>query len=1081
MAATDLVTILSTDWVESTATRTRLGEERADRLQERHDETLRTTIEQHDGDVVKNSGDGALATFGSATNALAAAVAIQQRFDAQSRQANDGERIALRIGVSVGDVLRRDDDIFGAAVVEAVRLQASAAPNQILCSDLVRALARGRGGFEFELVGLLELKGLPDPVAACAVQWAPVAPADSTLTFPPELAIGAASSFVGRRRELEFALARALQSEQTHTLWLLGEAGIGKTRLAGEIAQRAHDRGALVLYGRVDEQVRAPFQPFIDGLRWFTAQMHDDALAQLVGVDPEPLVRLVPELATRVPGLRRPEAANETEQYRLFESVRSWLSTIAADRPVVFVVDDVHWADGPTLAMLGHVARAAQPCRLTILATARDTSPDLGEPLNDLVDELKRIGRSDPLRLTGLTVDEIASLLDSSTPASTIVRLVAETAGNPLFVRAVIAGMLPDGSLPAEMPTDVRSAVRRRVGRIEPTTQQVLQAAAIAGLEFSLGVASDVAELGDEDGLACVEQAVNAGLVEEVAVDRFRFTHALVRDALVSALSASRQARIHMRIAEAIERRFAARLDDHFGALAQHYANAAAPEVLERALDYAKRSAQRAIDLLAFEAAVEDYAFALELVERMPAYPTRSRIELVIARGRAQTLDSDHPTALDTFRAAATLARAEGDWASFATAAVEFEETCWRRGTHGPEALALLREALDHTTVAIERVQLSASIGRALHYSGRWDAARVAAEDALAAAREVGDPALLAHALVASIQTLARYRPGEAELAVERAEEVHSLEHVPKPVEDRAGTAAQYAAIAALVVADRPLFETWFDRYVNSAEASRFRFSRYVALCDVELRSFLDGDLALAEQQANDALEWGQARDDVTGIHGTQMFLIRREQGRLGELVPVIKMLLQVNPTAAMWRPGLALLLADVGMHDDAHTLLDELTADNIAAIPRDILFTGALCFVAEAAHVLARPRVAEVVERELVPWNGYGACLGHVTGFMGAVDRYLALLAWTQGRLDDADAWFESALAFNRRVGAVPWIAHTLADWAVLRAERGDLARADELATEARVLSDRHGLVAVRTRLDALSANDGSAADGRV
>ncbi len=1076
MAATDLVTILSTDWVESTATRTRLGEERADRLQERHDETLRVIIERNGGVVVKNSGDGVLATFPSATNALAAAVAILQQFDAQSRNARDGEAIKLRVGVSAGDVLRRDDDIFGTAVVEAVRLQSTAAPNQILCSDLVRALARGRGGFEFELVGLLELKGLPEPVAACSVSWLPVALPKAVLPLPPELSIATAESFVGRANELAFALKRALETSQTHALWLLGEPGIGKTRLAAEIATRAHAQGALVLYGRVDEQVRAPFQPFIDGLRWFVSHSDDESLRQCLGADPEPLLRLVPELQSRIPGLRRPEAATETEQYRLFESVRAWLTVAAADRPVVFVVDDVHWADRPTLAMLGHVARNAQAARLTIIATARDTSPDVNDQFTELVDELQRSGRSDPIRLLGLTADDIAALQDL--PETTVGRLFAETAGNPLFLRAVLAAMLPDGTLPAELPTDVRSAVRRRLGRIDRSTQDLLQAAASSGLEFSLGVASDAVDLDDREGLRCIEQAMDAGIVEEVGIDRFRFTHALVRDALIAELSASRRARMHVAIAESIERRYAAHIDDHLRSLALHYANAGAPELLERALDYSRRSARRSLDLLAFDAASEDYAFALALIERMPEYPTRSRIELEIARGEAQSLDSDHPAALATFRAATELARRQGDWESFAKAAVSFEETGWRRGTNGPEAAAMLEEAIAHMSPGPQRVRVHASIGRALHYSGQWDEARAVAEAALAEARELGDPQVLAHALITSVQTLARYRPGEVELALERADEVRQLEYEPDTLEDRAGTAAQYALIAALCCADRERFEFWYDHYVHSSEPETFRFSRYVALCDTELRSFLDADLDRAEEHAEQALEWGGARDDVTGVYGMQMFLIRREQGRLGELVPVVRMLLEVNPTEAMWRPGLVLLLANVGLHDEASGLLAELAHDRFVAIPRDILYVAALCFVAEAAFLLGDRDVARTVEQELLPWSGYGVSVGHATGFIGAADRYLAMTAWAQGRLDDAEQLLARALEFNRRVEAVPWTAHTLADWAVLCGSRGQHAAAESLAAEATLLAERHGLVAVRARLLALSSNDGSAAD---
>jgi class 3 adenylate cyclase/tetratricopeptide (TPR) repeat protein len=1081
MAATDLVTILNTDWVTSTATRARLGEDRADVLQHLHDDLLRETIEQHDGAVVKNSGDGVIATFHSTTNALAAGIEIQQRFDAYSREAPPGEQILVRVGISAGDVVHRDDDIFGVAVIEAVRLQTVAEASQILCSDLVRALGRGRGGFEFELVGLLDLKGLPEPVAACRVLWEPASlHAVTALPLPPELSVGGSSQFVGREAELALATECVLAVEQAHVLWLLGEPGIGKTRLALEAASHAHQRGALVLYGRCDEQVRAPFQPVIDALRWFVAQHGDDELADALGVDPEPLVRLVPELVARVPGLRRPEVASETEQYRLFESVRSWLATISSRFSIVFVVDDVHWADRPTLALLGHVVRSAQPTRLTILATARDTSPDISETLNEIVDDLERTSRSRRVPLGGLTIENIASLLEGSTlPAALATRLIEETAGNPLFIRAVLGAMRADGTLPAELPTDLRAAIRRRVGRFTPATLELIQAAALYGLEFSLGVASTAVELSDRDGLLHVEEASNAGLVEEVAIDRFRFTHALVRDALIAELSASRKARMHVAIARAIEARYAARLEDHLRALAQHYANSGEPALLERALDYAKRSARHAIDMLAFTAASEDYTFALDLVTRMPAFPNRSRNELMIAKGRAQQLDGDHAAACATLRAVADLARAEEDWDAFARAAIEFEETAWRPGMFGPDALALCGEALQHDIAPVQRAWIRASLGRALHYTGLFEESRQVVEAALAEAREIDDPALLAHALVATTQSMATYRPGEPELVIERAREAKRL-HDRAPDDSPYGTAAEYAAVASLRLGDREGFEYWYSEFERSSEAGGLWFGGYVALCNAQVRSFLDGNLEEAEHCANRASEFGQAREDVEGVLGLQMFLIRREQDRLGELAPVVRMLLQVNPAAAMWRPGLVLLLAEVGMHDEAREHVREMVRDGIAQVTRDILFLPSLCLLAETAYLLGDADVASAIVPELSQWPGHGVTLGGVTGYLGAVTRYRALLAWTLGDLAEADALFAEALEFERGLRAVPSTARTLVDWARLRAELGDAAGATEMAREAFEIAQRHGLEAVRRQAREIGVSDGFAADGR-
>ncbi len=700
--------------------------------------------------------------------------------------------------------------------------------------------------------------------------------------------------------------------------------------------------------------------------------------------------------------------------------------------------------------------------------------------LNDLVDELERTGRNRRLPLRGLTVDEIASLLEAATLSSdNAVRLAEETAGNPLFLRAVLGAMRTDGTLPSELPTDVKAAVRRRLGRFEPVTLELLQIAALSGLEFSLGVVSDAAALDEPDGLRAVEQAVAAGLVEEVAVDRFRFTHALVRDALVAELSASRRARTHAALANVIETRFAGRIADHLRALAQHYANAGVPEMLERALDYAQQSARRSIDLLAFEAAVEDYTFALELVARMPAYPERSKIELLISKGDAQQLDGDHPSAVATFRVAADLAREEGDWDAFTRAAIAFEETAWRPGMYGHEAVALLREALEHEASSVQRVWLRSSHGRALHYSGAFDDARRIVEDALTEARELDDLRLISHALAASAQTLAGFRPGEAELVLARAEESAKIAEALHDL-TALGTNAQYATVAALCRGDRLQYERWYEQYMRTSEIDGLRFSRYVALCDIQLRSFLAGDLEAAETQANDALEAGQEREDVSGIHGVQMFLIRREQARLGELAPVVRMLLQMNPAEAMWRPGLVLLLTEVDMHDEARALLHELEADNFANVPRDTLFLGSLCFCAESAFLLGELEIAQSIEPELRPWADSGASVGHMTGYIGAVNRYLALIAWVLGNVEEADALLVEALAFDRRLEAVPWIARTLADRAVLRETVGDHDSATRDAREARELAERHNLAAVLARLGEIGVNDGSAADGQ-
>jgi tetratricopeptide (TPR) repeat protein len=197
------------------------------------------------------------------------------------------------------------------------------------------------------------------------------------------------------------------------------------------------------------------------------------------------------------------------------------------------------------------------------------------------------------------------------------------------------------------------------------------------------------------------------------------------------------------------------------------------------------------------------------------------------------------------------------------------------------------------------------------------------------------------------------------------------------------------------------------------------------------------------------------------------MFLIRRDQGRLAELAPVVRMLMELNPAEAMWGPGLALLLVETDMRDQARDILRRLADDDFAALPRDILYDGSLCLLAEAAFLLGEEEIAVAAERALEPWRGYGATIGHVTGFLGANDRYRGLAAWTVGDLDTADRRLARAVEFNRRLDAVPCLARALTDLAALRVHQGRSDSARELAQEARSLADRHQLDGILAQLD--------------
>ena len=342
--------MMFTDLAGSTAMRARLGEEAADRLRDVHDALLTDAITAHGGRVVKQLGDGLMAAFPSAAGAVSAAVALQQEIDRSNRRGTT-EAMRVRVGISTGDVTFEGGDCFGLPVVEAQRLEASAEPGTIRCAEMVRLLARGRGGHEFVSLGELSLKGLAESLLACEVRWTPLAievPANVELGLPPVFAHAGGLPFSGRADVFDQLVDAWKRSTAGgfETVLLAGEPGVGKTRLAQELASRVHGGGGLVLAGRCDEDVTVPFQAFGAALDWQLKQTAVDARLAALGDHAGDLVRLVPDLPNRVVEL--PPALKDdadTERYRLFQAVASWLSIGGVDRARLLVIDDLHWAD----------------------------------------------------------------------------------------------------------------------------------------------------------------------------------------------------------------------------------------------------------------------------------------------------------------------------------------------------------------------------------------------------------------------------------------------------------------------------------------------------------------------------------------------------------------------------------------------------------------------------------------------------------------------------------------------------------------------------------------------------------------
>lgn len=417
VVATQTVTILFSDMVGSTALSSSLDPAAADRVRQDHFSVLRQALAATEGVEVKNLGDGLMAVFGSSSAAIACAVAMQQGVEEDNRRAPHS--LGLRVGLSGGEVTVEDGDYFGDPVVEAARVCALCEGGQILVTDAVRFMVGRRSAHPLTSLGDRELKGLPDPVALFEVGWEPtLAAAGVPLPERLQTAMSAALfGFFGREREQAQLVdaAKSAVAGSRQVAFLSGEPGIGKTSLCCQLAQWAHEADVCVLYGRSDEDLGLPYQPFVEALSHLVVHADDELLVEHVAAHGGALVGLVPALGTRVADVSVMQSADpDTERARLFAAVVGLFGAASADAGLLLVVDDLHWADKASLQLLRHVARASQLSKVMLLGTYRDSELSAGSALSDMLASLRREADVYRIDLVGLEDFEVIEMMEAA-------------------------------------------------------------------------------------------------------------------------------------------------------------------------------------------------------------------------------------------------------------------------------------------------------------------------------------------------------------------------------------------------------------------------------------------------------------------------------------------------------------------------------------------------------------------------------------------------------------------------------------------------------------------------------------------
>jgi DNA-binding SARP family transcriptional activator len=1050
------------------------------------------------GRIIDDLSPDRMAAFRRASEAVDAAVHI--------RETAATHQISVRIAIDTGEAQATDGGYTGPAATRARRLHAATPRDRTLLSRATAELVRDHLGPDVELedLGRVPVPGSPlgewvfSLLAGVrpGTPWPEEPPTDELFTppLPPALQTSERTPFVNRVTELQVLETkwRLSTSGEGHAVLIAGEPGIGKTHLVSQLGRRVHAGGGAVLYGRCDEDLGVPYQPFVEALGAYVRACPTPVLRTQIGRGAGELARLVPELADRVPvpATTRPSDP-ELERSLLFDSISRMLAAVSTTAPVLLVLDDLQWAARPTLLLLRHLVRSNSATALMIVGGYRDTELDRSHPLSAMLADLRRDANVERLQMRGLDVDavgELVALLTSSmtdgeqAPAGLVEALHGETDGNPFWIVELVAHLAETGGFddPAQhpglghdvvsLPEGVRNAVTRRLSRLSETTNRVLTVASVVGREFDVDVLERVPDLGvDPDALLDgIDEALTAKIIIEdpQSPGRYSFTHSLLRQALYSELSGARRVRLHRYVADALEQLPG---QTQVGVLAYHALQGAlGGGSVERAVEYAMLAGAQASAMLAHEEAVAYYDQALSILELAAGRNPLLVCDLLLAKGEAENRSGEANAAAADFERAATLARDVGDAERLARAALMTGPLSYF-GVVGADAkqIDILEEARqelgpEHTSL---QIMVAARLALLLSHTHERPRASQLSIDALELARVSNDPRALGYALSARLDTLAG-TTREPERAALASELLALGERIGDDLMALHGQV--WLIIESVSGGDMARMDAAIAAYRTLAERGNHPLFLSYALMLEGMSALLKGDIEAGERLAAEALVSGQPYNPLAlAFFGAQLFWTWWQQGRLPELEQEMVQIIERAPDEfPAVQAAVALMHADGGRVEEARALFDQLAADDFAHIIADQDRPIGLALLSAVCAALGDPERARLLYDLLQPMAGTVLVTGQPPGgVFGPADLYRGVLAATMGDLDGAVVHLEAALALAEGMNAGPFVAWTQSELGTIVLASGDTERGIALLRTALEAGERLGLARVERR----------------
>ena len=891
--------------------------------------------------------------------------------------------------------------------------------------------------------------------------------------------------FVGREREmgeLNAALDDAI-SGHGRLVMLAGEPGIGKTRTAQELASHAETLGARVLWGWCYEREGAPpYWPWVQPVRSYVQATDAEQLRSQMGPGAADIGEVIPELREKLQDLGPPLALDPDQaRFRLFDSFATFFKNAAQIQPMMLVLEDLHWADKPSLLLLEFLARQLGESRFLVLGTYRDADVTQENPMSESLAQLRRSPVFRSTVLGALESGQIGQFIQAASGGNASQEMIdaiyAHTEGNPFFMTEVIRllderGELEEasgtrGPVTLGIPQGVLEVIGQRLNRLSGQCNGVLTTVAVAGRQFDFKLLELLNDQVEEiQLLELMDEALGARVIEEAPGqrDRYQFSHALMQQTLLGRLSTSRRVRLHALAGEVLEKLYEDRVEDRAAELAYHFAEAEPVLGPAKLVRYSLLAGERALSSFAYEEALGHFqrgvfAKGMDLQSPTPV-PDKEAADLLFGLGRSQA--ATHGYLLTRFReAVGNLKRAfefyrQAGEVKLALQVAQYTIRPW--AGHQSGMTQVLEAALELVAPdSLEAARLQAVYGRVIGFEeGRYDEAQQAFSRALAIAAREEDAGLEMRTLANAAHV--HYFQARFQEALQAS--LQSIQ-LSQQVDDWwSELSARY--IAALTLrGDGNLEDSvrQVDAMLPLAEKVRDHLLLMLTYWMGEISSAAKGDWEAARSFSDKGLD---IAPEAPTLLSTRIWL----EYELGEFAKGSAYLKRFMAIADQTPPGptydnaavaysISLVARITGVPDNfaaAHK-----AAKTVLSSPRTI---ATFTLVAETGLALIA-----VIEADVAACQDLYARLKPSEGFYFVTivgDRILGLLSHTMGKPDQAAAHFEDALAFCRKDGYRPELAWTCCDYAdtlVERNNKGDRAKANALLDESLAISSELGM----------------------